>query len=45
MTTSTNEQTNENSMNDKQKAVVCVCCLTFFPLMYLIGSTVMNFFG
>jgi hypothetical protein len=45
MTTTTNNQTNDTPTEDKTTAVVCVCCLTFFPLMYLIGSTVMNFFG
>lgn len=45
MTTSNTKQTNDTQTTDQPKAIVCVCCLTLFPVIYLIGSTVMNFLG
>ncbi|WP_256366214.1 hypothetical protein [Lewinella sp. W8] len=32
-----NEQTTQP--NDRQHVLICTCCLTFFPLVYLIGSS------
>jgi len=42
---STSNQVNETQTPNKKEAIVCVCCLTFFPVVYLIGSTLMNFLG
>ena len=36
------ESTEKVSTRD---AVICVCCLGFFPAMYLIGTTVKGLIG
>jgi hypothetical protein len=44
-TTATNESTRTTSTDQIKKVVISICCLAFFPLVYLIGSTIMNFLG
>jgi hypothetical protein len=37
------KQTQEVKISEKTKQqVIAVCCLTFFPLMYLVGKTLVN---
>lgn len=45
MTTVTTNTSTETQTTTKKKAIVCVCCLAFFPVLYLIGSTVMSMLG
>jgi hypothetical protein len=45
MTTATNNETNTAQANNKSTAFVCACCLTFFPVIYLVGVTVKGFLG
>lgn len=45
MTTKTTEQIQDNNANHKQKAIVCTCCLTLFPLIYLIGTALRTYLG
>ncbi len=40
--TATNVKNAENATNNVGQYIVAVLCLTFFPLMYLIGSFLMG---
>jgi hypothetical protein len=45
MTTATTNTANETQTTTNKNTVICVCCVAFFPVVYLVGSTVVNFFG
>jgi hypothetical protein len=46
MTTATiNTATNTDQKENVKNNVVCACCLTFFPVVYFLGSTIMSFVG
>jgi hypothetical protein len=40
MNTTTHPSTEETTPAKVKKNVVCVCCLTFFPLLYVVGVTI-----
>ncbi len=36
------QQETQNGQSKVQQAGICILCLSFFPLLYLVGSTIMS---
>ncbi|KGE89490.1 MAG: hypothetical protein ACE362_27055 [Phaeodactylibacter xiamenensis] len=43
--TDAEETPTQNEQSGLQKAAIAIACLSFFPVVYLIGKAVMNILG
>ena len=43
--TTSDEQANSDNYDSLKQILTALACISFFPLLYLIGSTLVKYFG